>query len=356
MIEIVKQFEKLNFNKLMQVYEESNTLNAKAYVKEDNISFEDALLKSKESFYSFLKNNFFVKNNGMFFILKDENGEYKAALRIEEYEENKFFLQGLETKLDCRNCGFSTTLLKETISYLEEKRGNIEIRCSILEDNVSSIKSHLKVAFRKELIYGYKNIYTKERYKKSYIGYLYKSKSANLNPNTYYHGTNNGEIKVFKPISKSHSQEKDVVYLTNIYSYALLYIRDMDLDFVTAYVNKENKVVYEELFFNQLEYLYKERSGFIYKFNLNNAKLSKTNGIFEVKDEIKVFEVLKINDVYSEIKNCIDSGDIIVKKVYEEEKSKTLEFYQVLKNQLNNVQNKKKREFYNKIIIDYFES
>lgn len=82
---------------------------------------------------------------------------------------------------------------------------------------------------------------------------------------TFYHGCSEGGIKVLTPRSASHDGSgRQVVFLTPNRAYALFYIRDRDINYVTCGVTDEGCIRYDERFSGQLETLYKGMSGYLY--------------------------------------------------------------------------------------------
>ena len=97
----------------------------------------------------------------------------------------------------------------------------------------------------------------------------------------YYHGITTPGI--------TELWAKPIVYLTPNRAYALFYIMDKNINWVTCGVKEDGVVHYDEQFPNQLEKLYGGKSGFIYKSN--DAELftpGKSRGIVVSKSPIAI--------------------------------------------------------------------
>ena len=67
----------------------------------------------------------------------------------------------------------------------------------------------------------------------------------------FYHGSVKENLLKLDVISKcNENPEIKCAYITNNYAYSLLYIRDMDINIVTAWVGDDGIVYYEEQFKN----------------------------------------------------------------------------------------------------------
>lgn len=134
----------IDLEKLMDVYEESNLENL-SMVKSDygHISDKNILYqKVRESYKSYIKNEFLKNGNNYLAIIKDDK-DYLAALRL--YDEGDFYLlEALETKPEYRRRGYGESLLREVISIL--KKGS-QIRSEVSILNKKSLGLHKKIGF-----------------------------------------------------------------------------------------------------------------------------------------------------------------------------------------------------------------
>lgn len=106
MLLIAESVSKLSFSGLMQVYAESNALNA-----EDQ---ECSILDVEQGFYDYLRSSFFAQENS-FCAVWIEAGEYVSALRIEPFKDG-FLLCALETTPEHRRKGYAAKLIKAVLS------------------------------------------------------------------------------------------------------------------------------------------------------------------------------------------------------------------------------------------------
>ena len=139
----------------------------------------------------------------------------------------------------------------------------------------------------------------------------------------FYHGSISANLKQLEIISKCNENPNiKCAYITDNYAYSLFYVRDMDINLVTAWVNKDGIVCYEEQFENQLEIMYKNQSGYIYSCEDDNEFIkSETNGIYYSKKPIVLTEKEYISDAYSKIQQQIKSGNIEIKYFKDNQKS-----------------------------------
>ena len=124
-----------------------------------------------------------------------------------------------------------------------------------------------------------------------------------------YHGTTVSNIERLRSNSKD-KEGNSVLYLTDNRTYSLFYIRDREIDFVTCGVGEDGKVHYDEKFPNQLEVLYKGRSGYVYETDVA-AEMHRIRGIWICKGDAKVTGVKYIPDVYLAILDEIEKGNVI---------------------------------------------
>jgi hypothetical protein len=122
----------------------------------------------------------------------------------------------------------------------------------------------------------------------------------------YYHGT------ITKGISELRADP--VLYLTANRAYALFYIIDKDINWVTCGVKDDGVVHYDERYPNQLERLYGGKSGFLYSVRDGNFTHGKSRDIYVSDTPVAVTACEFIPDVYAEILRYEASGLIAVKR------------------------------------------
>jgi RimJ/RimL family protein N-acetyltransferase len=106
MLLIADRISKLSFSGLMQVYAESNALNA-----EDQ---ECSILDIEQGFYDYLRGSFFAQENS-FYAVWLEAGEYVSALRMEPFKDG-FLLAALETAPQHRRKGYAGKLIEAVLA------------------------------------------------------------------------------------------------------------------------------------------------------------------------------------------------------------------------------------------------
>ena len=175
----------------------------------------------------------------------------------------------------------------------------------------------------------------------------------------FYHASIKDNLTQLDPISKCHDEpEKQVAYVTDNFAYALMYIRDMDINLVTCGIKADNIIYYEEQFENQLETLYKNRSGYVYycKANSNIQKRSNTYGVYYSTIPIPLIKKRFIPNVYKLIKKAIKQKKIIVQKYQDltKERKQGLDEHYAKKIIENNffLDNMKLHNFYKNNYID----
>ena len=132
----------------------------------------------------------------------------------------------------------------------------------------------------------------------------------------YYHGSVNPNLEHLDIISKCNENPNiKCAYITDNYAYSLFYIRDMDINIVTAWVNQNGIACYEEQFENQLEIMYQNRSGYIYECgNENNFIKSSTNGIYYSTSPIYFNNRIYVENAFesakTDAKNYIDKLEV----------------------------------------------
>ena len=141
MLQVVTHFKKLDFAKLMAVYEESNRENG-----QENYPLESEwrqLFLQEESFYQYLREVFFT-TPGALYGLWEEDGEYRTALRLEPYKDG-LLLEALETAPNCRRQGYGRKLMEAVLAQFPEQR----IYSHVHKKNLPSLAIHEICGFRR---------------------------------------------------------------------------------------------------------------------------------------------------------------------------------------------------------------
>ena len=119
---------------------------------------------------------------------------------------------------------------------------------------------------------------------------------------TYYHGSPVAGIETLTP------PPGGPLYLTDCRAYALFYIRDLEVNWVTCGV-RDGVVVYDEQFPGQLRVLYEGRAGWLYACEGDFAP-GNSPWIVTAYEAIAVSSTAFIPDAYEAILREIDAGTV----------------------------------------------
>jgi len=136
MLIIARSLRQLHFGKLMDVYAESNSVGSKS------------LLQAEQDFYAYLQESFFCDPDAFYAVWEDD-GSYKAALRMEPYKDG-LILTGLETVSSERRKGYATLLIRSVLQWLAQQ-GSITVYSHINKANKASLAVHRVCGFQKLL-------------------------------------------------------------------------------------------------------------------------------------------------------------------------------------------------------------
>lgn len=148
MLKICQSLHTLYFGKLMQVYAESNSENAREFYPDEEPNI--AILKVEQSFYQYLKEDFFTVQ-GACYAVWEQGSAYVCALRLEPYRDG-LLLEALETAPSQRQKGYAAGLIKAVTELLKQ----YEITCiysHVNKKNLPSLKTHLSCGFERVLEY-----------------------------------------------------------------------------------------------------------------------------------------------------------------------------------------------------------
>lgn len=146
MLKICQSLHTLDFGKLMQVYAESNSENAREFYPDEETNI--AILKVEQSFYQYLKEDFFTVQ-GAFYAVWEQGSAYVCALRLEPYRDG-LLLEALETALIHRRKGYAANLINAVMEHM--KRHEIKyIYSHVNKKNLPSLKTHLSCGFERVL-------------------------------------------------------------------------------------------------------------------------------------------------------------------------------------------------------------
>lgn len=144
MLILAKKQYQLNFEKLMQIYAESNRDNAKLMHQE--VSAEQGILRVEESFRQYLTEVFFPTPGAVYAIWVEEDA-YISALRLEPYEDG-LLLEALETAPEHRREGYAEKLIRAVQAEFPQT-----IYSHVSKKNTASLNVHQKCGFSQVLDY-----------------------------------------------------------------------------------------------------------------------------------------------------------------------------------------------------------
>jgi len=136
----------------------------------------------------------------------------------------------------------------------------------------------------------------------------------------YYHGTTVGALTQLLPFASAGSNLKEpLVYLTTNEQLALHYIWDYERCSVKSpmlHIREDGVIVFQEMYCNALEYLYKGLSGYIYRCagkyeTENNAGVPTC---VTSKEPVKVIDCEFVEDVYERILSYEKKGAFIYER------------------------------------------
>lgn len=144
MLVLAKKLHQLDFQRLMEVYEEGNRENG-AMLHPD-LSVDQQMIRAEQSFYAYLTEVFFPVPGAVYAIWQ-EQGAYISALRLEPYEDG-LLLEALETAPQYRRRGYGEKLIRAVQEKFPQK-----IYSHVSKKNVPSLSIHKKCGFCQMLDY-----------------------------------------------------------------------------------------------------------------------------------------------------------------------------------------------------------
>ena len=148
MLRIFYDLKSLDFQKLMDVYEESVRENGQEFFPEEEQSVQIRL--SQNRIYTYLLESFFAVK-GSFYAVWQEKDRYICALRIEPFQDG-YLLSALETAPGFRRRGYGKQLIRETMECVNQDK-QVKIYSHISNRNYASAACHRACGFRKVLDY-----------------------------------------------------------------------------------------------------------------------------------------------------------------------------------------------------------
>ena len=151
-----------------------------------------------------------------------------------------------------------------------------------------------------------------------------------------YHGSPINNIKKLKPFISNHNNA--YVYATDNYILSILYSYNpltRPNGFYTYFFNKDNQLVYEEYFHDQLKEIYKGKTGYIYEIKDNNfTKLENIPWIYIAEKEIQTNRTIVIKDIYEEIIKLENEGKIIILRYQDQDEKQRKQNEKIIQNEI----------------------
>lgn len=146
MLICAKAFNELNFDGLMEIYQEGNVENAEYFYPGKPV--EERLALAIMGFREYLCEQFFKQENAQYWVLT-ENDKYISALRFEKHRDG-LLLEALETHPDHRGQGYAKKLILDVLAKLPKET---RIYSHVSKRNVASLATHMSCGFVKEQDY-----------------------------------------------------------------------------------------------------------------------------------------------------------------------------------------------------------
>lgn len=144
MLLMIRRYEDLDGERLMEVYAESNGENAEEFWPGEDMAC--AVQKVEQDFLDFLKSGFFAGPEPVYWIL-EEDGRWVSALRTNRVRPGLYYLEALETRPDSRRRGCAARLLGGVIRTLKAQ-GPFELRDCVSKKNLASLRTHAVCGFQ----------------------------------------------------------------------------------------------------------------------------------------------------------------------------------------------------------------
>ena len=144
MLYLADRMHKLNFGKLMAVYEEGNQENGAQFFPE--LSEGQQLLQAEQNFYQYLREGFFT-TPGAVYAIWQEKEQYISALRLEPYEDG-LLIAALETAPAFRRQGYGEKLICAVQEQFSQR-----LYSHVSRSNAASMAIHKKCGFVQTLDY-----------------------------------------------------------------------------------------------------------------------------------------------------------------------------------------------------------
>lgn len=145
MIVKITSYDKLDPEKLMAVYGESNEENID-YFYPGAADRRLALRQVEEGFLNYLRTDFFSRVGSRYWVL-EENGLWLSAVRLSRVAEGLYYMEALETHPAHRRQGCAARLLNAVIEELQ-RGGSFRLCDCVGIHNLASRRTHERCGFR----------------------------------------------------------------------------------------------------------------------------------------------------------------------------------------------------------------
>lgn len=143
MLEVFNSLQNISIKKLMEIYD--NDIHDDTIAVDMHHTPKPTDICIENDFYEYLRTDFFTKKN-RFYCIWVEDSEYRAALRIEEYEDG-YLLHALQTHPAHRRQGYGELLVSATLQYLADS-GSCTVYSHVYRNNQPSFQLHKKCGFK----------------------------------------------------------------------------------------------------------------------------------------------------------------------------------------------------------------
>lgn len=147
MLVMIKHMDELNISQLYRVYEESLIRSGRSEYSNQPENLQ--LILAEQDFHSYSR--FFLKDDNSYYAIWTHEGVYKAALRLESYEDG-VIITGLETAPGARREGHGANLVNAVLQFLSEKMIQ-KVYAHVSKDNIPSLQLHRNQGFLPVLDY-----------------------------------------------------------------------------------------------------------------------------------------------------------------------------------------------------------
>jgi len=141
MLKLCYRISDLDIRQLMDVYEETNQISGRVTYPGETANLQT--LFAEQDFYQYLVE--FFQFPGAVYAVWAEDGSYKAALRLEQYEDG-LLITALEGLPKVRQKGYGKRLLKAVVEFTRKVQP-VSLYSHVSKQNIPSLALHKKCGF-----------------------------------------------------------------------------------------------------------------------------------------------------------------------------------------------------------------